>query len=61
MVNSRAKKAAAKEWDDKPYSINVNLAPLSVSILAYTPEADGETKKKAPAGEKKAKQGGRKK
>lgn len=61
VVNSRAKKAAAKEWDDKPYSINVNLAPLSVSILSYTPETAGDTKKKAPAGEKKAKQSNRKK
>ena len=34
-VNSRIKKTAKKEWDDRPYSIQVKLAPLSMSILAY--------------------------
>lgn len=63
VVNGRAKKAAAKEWDDKPYSININLAPLSVSILSYIPEAAGETKKKpdGKTGTSSAKQGRKKK
>ena len=62
VVNSRVKKAAAKEWDDKPYSININLAPLSVSILSYIPETANETKKK-PDGKAwaSAKQGAKKK
>ncbi len=62
VVNSRVKKAAAKEWDDKPYSININLAPLSVSILSYIPETANETKKK-PDGKEgaSAKQGAKKK
>ncbi|MGN1147010.1 MAG: 1,4-alpha-glucan branching protein GlgB [Lachnospiraceae bacterium] len=38
IVNGRIKKAVKKEWDDRPYSINIKLAPLSVSILAYRPE-----------------------
>ena len=37
FVNKRAKRAYKKEWDDKPYSITLSLAPLSLSILAYRP------------------------
>lgn len=38
MVNKRVKKTAKKEWDDRPYSIALKLAPLSLSILSYRPE-----------------------
>ena len=38
VINGRIKKTVEKEWDDRPYSIKVKLAPLSVSILAYKPE-----------------------
>ena len=37
MVNKRAKRAVKKEWDDKPYSVSITLAPLSVSILEFRP------------------------
>lgn len=37
MVNKRAKRAVKKEWDDRPYSVSITLAPLSVSILEFRP------------------------
>lgn len=37
MVNKRAKRAVKKEWDDKPYSVSITMAPLSVSILEFHP------------------------
>lgn len=37
MVNKRAKRAIKKEWDDRPYSVSITLAPLSVSILEFRP------------------------
>lgn len=37
MINKRAKKAVKKEWDDRPYSVSITLAPLSVSILEFRP------------------------
>ncbi len=37
MVNKRAKRAVKKEWDDRPYSVSITLAPLSVSILDFRP------------------------
>ena len=36
-VNGRMKKAVKKEQDDRPYSINIKLASLSVSMLVYKP------------------------
>lgn len=36
-MNSRIKRSKAQEWDDRPDSITVKLAPLSLSILKYTP------------------------
>lgn len=36
MVNPRVKIARKEEWDDRPYSIKMKLAPLSVSIFSYT-------------------------
>lgn len=41
-LNSRIKRAKAVEWDDRPQSITVNLAPLSVSILRYLPYTEEE-------------------
>lgn len=38
VVNSRMKKAALAEWDERPYSVDIRLAPLSASILAYKPD-----------------------
>ena len=37
MVNKRAKRAVKKEWDDRPYSVSITLAPLTVSILEFRP------------------------
>ncbi len=37
MINKRAKRAVKKEWDDRPYSVSITLAPLSVSILEFRP------------------------
>ena len=45
IVNARIKKTTEKEWDDRPYSIKVKLAPLSVSILSYRPDVKKENKK----------------
>ncbi|MCM1025149.1 MAG: 1,4-alpha-glucan branching protein GlgB [Roseburia sp.] len=38
VVNGRAKRSRKKEWDDRPDSITVKLAPLSLSILKYIPD-----------------------
>ena len=37
IVNNRVKRAKAGEWDDRPYSVTVKMAPLSLSILKYIP------------------------
>ncbi len=37
MVNGRIKRAKAQEWDDRPCSITVKLAPLSLCILQFIP------------------------
>ena len=37
MINKRAKRAIKKEWDDRPYSVSITLAPLSASILEFRP------------------------
>ena len=46
QLNSRIKKSKAVEWDDRPQSITVNLAPLSVSILRYIPYTEEELEQK---------------
>ncbi|MCM1187727.1 MAG: 1,4-alpha-glucan branching protein GlgB [bacterium] len=43
LVNSRVKRSRAKEWDDRPNSITIKLAPLSVSILKYIPDTPAES------------------
>nr|WP_300797297.1 1,4-alpha-glucan branching protein GlgB [uncultured Acetatifactor sp.] len=37
IVNGRVKRSKETEWDDRPYSITVKTAPLSLSILKYIP------------------------
>lgn len=37
MVNHEVKETIEKEWDGKPYAIEMVSAPLSLSIFAYTP------------------------
>ena len=37
VVNQKEKQTIEKEWDGKPYAIEMVSAPLSVSIFAYTP------------------------
>ena len=44
-VNSRIKRSKSVEWDDRPNSINVKLAPLSLSILRYVPLTKEELNK----------------
>lgn len=36
-VNSKEKQTIEKEWDGKPYAIEMVSAPLSLSIFTYTP------------------------
>ncbi|MBD5495653.1 MAG: 1,4-alpha-glucan branching protein GlgB [Lachnospiraceae bacterium] len=36
-VNAKEKQTIDKEWDGKPYAIEMVSAPLSISIFAYTP------------------------
>lgn len=49
VVNSRVKRSKPVEWDDRPNSVTVKLAPLSLSILRYIPltkeELEREQKK----------------
>ena len=45
-VNGRIRKAKEVEWDDRPVSVTVNLAPLSVSILRYIPYTEAELEQK---------------
>ncbi len=55
-VNARIKKTAKKEWDERPCSIQVKLAPLALSILEYREDdtaAKTKTGRKKTAEEKK--------
>ncbi len=51
MVNSRVKVSKKMEWDNQENSIEIDIAPMSVSIFTCTPE---EEKKAAPAKRAKA-------
>lgn len=42
IVNSRAKAAQDREWDDRKLSITVKTAPQSLSILRYEPYTEAE-------------------
>lgn len=55
QVNSRVKKSKAVEWDDRPQSITVNLAPLSVSILRYIPYTEEELEQRRKQEEERVK------
>lgn len=44
-VNTRVKKTTDKEWDTRSQSITVKMAPLSISILEFTPYTEDELKK----------------
>ena len=56
MVTSRIKKSREIEWDDRPQSITVELAPLSLSILQYIPFTEEEWVKEKAAKEKAEKE-----
>ncbi len=47
VVNGRVKRSKAVEWDDRPYSITVKAAPLSLSILKYIPLTEEEIAREA--------------
>ncbi|MCH5341455.1 MAG: 1,4-alpha-glucan branching protein GlgB [Acetatifactor sp.] len=55
QLNSRIKKARDVEWDDRPQSITVTLAPLSVSILRYIPYTEEELAQKKKQEQERAK------
>ena len=55
IQNSRVKTARETEWDDRPWSVTVKLAPLSLSILRYVPYTEAELEKKRRQAEEKAK------
>ena len=55
LLNSRIKKARDVEWDDRPQSITVTLAPLSVSILRYIPYTEEELAQKKKQEQERAK------
>lgn len=58
LVNSRVKRSREMEWDNRPDSVTLKLAPLSLSILQYVPFTEEEkqklTDKRRSAGQKKA-------
>ena len=64
LVNGRVKRSKEKEWDDRPHSVTLKLAPLSVSILKYIPltpkERDGEAAAAQRTGGKGTSQGSKK-
>ncbi|MCI9438450.1 MAG: 1,4-alpha-glucan branching protein GlgB [Lachnospiraceae bacterium] len=57
IVNNRVKRAKPVEWDDRPYSVTVKMAPLSLSILKFIPytEAEIAKEKEERAAEERAK------
>ncbi len=57
IVNNRVKRTKPVEWDDRPYSVTVKMAPLSLSILKFIPytEAEIAKEKEERAAEEKAK------
>ncbi len=56
IVNNRVKRAKAVEWDDKPYSVTLKMAPLSLSISKYIPYTPEEAAKEAEEAEAAKKQ-----
>ena len=47
ILNSRVKRSKIGEWDDRPCSVTVKVAPLSLSILKYIPLTEEEIAKEA--------------
>ncbi len=45
VVNNRIKRAVDTEWDTRPQSVTVKLAPLSLSILQFVPYTEEELQK----------------
>ncbi len=45
IVNTRIKRAVDTEWDTRPQSVTVKLAPLSMSILQFVPYTEEELEK----------------
>jgi 1,4-alpha-glucan branching enzyme len=45
IVNERVKRATDKRWDERPQSITVKLAPLSLSVLQFIPYTEEELTK----------------
>jgi len=45
IVNNRVKRAKPIEWDDRPNSVTIKLAPLALSILRYIPYTEEEIRK----------------
>ena len=68
IVNNRMKRSKETAWDDRPYSVTVKLAPLSLSVLKYIPftaeelskEKDRKAKEEAAAQGKTAEKTSRK-
>lgn len=56
VVNNRVKKSREIEWDDRPCSVTLNLAPLSLSIVRYIPFTPEELEKEKAAKEKAEKE-----
>ena len=46
ITNSKPIPSEEREWDDRPESISVSLAPTSISILEYTPFTKKELEKR---------------
>ncbi len=46
LCNPRMKPAKEKEWDDRPYSVTMSLAPCSLCVLQYVPFSEQESGKK---------------
>ncbi len=45
VVNSTARQADDREWDDRKLSVTVKLAPLSMSVLQFEPYTEEELEK----------------
>ena len=49
MVNARMKSSKKMEWDEKENSIEINIAPMSVSVFTCTPAPEKAARKTAAA------------
>ncbi len=53
LVNNRVKKAKAVEWDERPWSVTIRLAPLALCILRCIPYTQEELDRRAVQEEEK--------